>query len=463
MASPDHTTDVVVVGSGMAGLVATLRALERGADVTLLEKGHVLGGTTRVTGGYIAYDEDADRNIDPFEPLDEGLAWLREQGVEVEELEHWEHGESVSSRTRIDPPQFVDRMASRIEAEGGDIRLRTPFEKLRTNDRGEITGVIAYEYDEGRFVIKAPSVILAAGGRSGNEQLVREHFSDADLLLGRDPWSTGDGYIAARDVGGKATDNLGDPIGVTRPAPPAEIAFEEMRCGQIYDTSSIAIDSDGVRFTDESNSEAQSDAFVQNYLDNVEGEAFLIFDRDIYENTDRYQSPVRERVELARELGGIVLEADTIEGLCEQLADHGVDRDQALATVEEFNGAVSGDNDDIELDPPRVDYREPMDSPPYYATKVVPAILYFVGGLDVDEHARVISRARSTSTLPYKPEHEDEWHRESIEGLYAAGVEVGKRTEDGYYGGGLSLGLVTGRIAGAHAAEYAAETPLGKP
>ncbi len=462
MAPGDLETDVVVVGSGIAGLVATLRALERGADVTLLEKGHVLGGTTRVTGGYIAYDEEAEPNIEPFEPLDAGLEWLRGHGVEVEDLEHWEHGESVSSRTRIEPPQFVDRMEDRIRAEGGDIRLRTPFEQLRTNDRGEVTGVIAYDYDEGRFEIAAPCVILAAGGRSGNEQLVREHFPDADLLLGRDPWSTGDGYLAAKEVGGKATGNLGDPIGVTRPAPPAEIAFEDMRCGQIYDTSSIAIDTDGVRFTDESNSEAQSDAFVQNYLDGVDGEAFLIFDRDIYENAERYQSAVKDRVELARELGGIVLEAETIEGLCDKLAEHGVDREQALATVRAFNAAVSGEAD-VELDPPRVDYREPMDSPPYYATKVVPAILYFVGGLDVDEHARVISRARSTSTLRYTPEHADEWHREPIEGLYAAGVEVGKDTEDGYYGGGLSLGLATGRIAGAHAAEYAKDVPLGEP
>lgn len=459
MASSDRETDVVVVGSGMAGLVSTLRALERGADVVLLEKGRCLGGTTRVTGGYIAFDEAAEPNIGPFEPIEEGLEWLGVNGVEVEELEQWAHGESVTSQIRIDPPQFVDRMAERIREEGGEVLLRTPFERLKTDESGEITGVVAYDYDDGAFEIEAPSVVLAAGGRSGNQGIVEEYYPHHDLWLGRDPWSTGDGFLAATDVGAKTTGELTTPIGVSRPAPPAEIAFEDMRCGQIYDTSSIAIDTNGERFTDESDSAAQSDGFVNTFLKRVEGPAWLIIDREVYENDDRYQSPVSDRLELARELGGIVLEAETIEGLCEQLAEQGVDGERALETIREFNAAVRGESDE-RLDPPRTDYREPVDTPPFYATKVIPAILYFVGGLDVDEQARVVSRARSTSTLAYAPEYDGEWVREPIVGLYAAGVEVGKQSEDGYYGGGLSLGLATGRVAGEHAAEHAKQVPL---
>jgi succinate dehydrogenase/fumarate reductase flavoprotein subunit len=43
--------DVVVLGTGAAGLVAALAAAEHGATVALLEKGDVIGGTTALSGG----------------------------------------------------------------------------------------------------------------------------------------------------------------------------------------------------------------------------------------------------------------------------------------------------------------------------------------------------------------------------------------------------------------------------
>ena len=46
----DLETDVVVVGSGGSGLVAALMALVAGAEVTVLEKGDTLGGTTAKSG-----------------------------------------------------------------------------------------------------------------------------------------------------------------------------------------------------------------------------------------------------------------------------------------------------------------------------------------------------------------------------------------------------------------------------
>jgi succinate dehydrogenase/fumarate reductase flavoprotein subunit len=45
--------DVVVLGTGAAGLVAALAAHDRGADVGLYEKGAVVGGTTALSGGIV--------------------------------------------------------------------------------------------------------------------------------------------------------------------------------------------------------------------------------------------------------------------------------------------------------------------------------------------------------------------------------------------------------------------------
>jgi succinate dehydrogenase/fumarate reductase flavoprotein subunit len=53
MATGRHQTDVLVVGSGGAALVAALAARDRGAAVTLIERSRYLGGTTALSGGLV--------------------------------------------------------------------------------------------------------------------------------------------------------------------------------------------------------------------------------------------------------------------------------------------------------------------------------------------------------------------------------------------------------------------------
>lgn len=49
----DHTTDVLVVGSGGGGMTAALVAQDHGADVLVIEKGTAYGGSTAMSGGAV--------------------------------------------------------------------------------------------------------------------------------------------------------------------------------------------------------------------------------------------------------------------------------------------------------------------------------------------------------------------------------------------------------------------------
>lgn len=54
----DMTTDVLVAGSGIAGMSAAIAAIDNGAKVLVFEKGENYGGCARINGGIIALRND---------------------------------------------------------------------------------------------------------------------------------------------------------------------------------------------------------------------------------------------------------------------------------------------------------------------------------------------------------------------------------------------------------------------
>jgi tricarballylate dehydrogenase len=142
------------------------------------------------------------------------------------------------------------------------------------------------------------------------------------------------------------------------------------------------------------------------------------------------------------------VEADTLEGLAAKL--EGVDADRFLATVRAFNDAVDRTqpfNPTVKdgrctrgLAPDKSNWANPLDTPPYVAYGVTTGITCTYGGIRVDTEARVLSADGPP-----------------ILGLYATGEMVGGLYYVHYPGGaGLMSGAVFGRIAGMHAARFAA-------
>ncbi|MEO3760128.1 FAD-dependent oxidoreductase [Mycobacterium sp. B14F4] len=76
----DHDVDVVVLGSGGAGLTSALTAAVNGATVEVYEKAATVGGTTAVSGGIIwipAHGRAADGEL----PVEDAMSYLRAQSL----------------------------------------------------------------------------------------------------------------------------------------------------------------------------------------------------------------------------------------------------------------------------------------------------------------------------------------------------------------------------------------------
>lgn len=76
----DHDVDVVVLGSGGAGLTAALSAAVAGATVEVYEKAETVGGTTAVSGG-IVWIPAHGRSVDGPLSTDDAMAYLRAQSL----------------------------------------------------------------------------------------------------------------------------------------------------------------------------------------------------------------------------------------------------------------------------------------------------------------------------------------------------------------------------------------------
>ena len=460
--------DVLVIGGGIAGMVAGNRAAQLGKRVAVLEKSpepkyicnsRITYGTFHINfTSPTAPEDELTRKI---EACTEGYArkdlaravakegrrlmqWLVSEGIELSNLgQYHTHVLSPVARTgsglkweNYAGDVALQRLEANLSKRGGQLLRGTRATALELAKDG--IEVEAQQAGAAK-TFKAKAVVIADGGFTANTDLVREHISRTPerLLQRHGGAATGDGLRMAQAVGAARSTEMGNFYGHLH-SRDAMIAGQRMWPRPQADdvaAASIVIDARGRRVADE----GLGGIYLSNAIARLPDPlgTSIIFDRAVWDGPGR--NHVQPPNPLVPEAGGTLHQADT---LAELAALIGLAPQKLEAVVSEYNRAIETDTLD-KLDPPRRASGAkawPIKTPPFYAMPICSAITNTMGGIVVDGAARVLD-------LKGAP----------IPCLFAAGSTVGGLDggpHSGYVGGLIKsvIGLIAAEtICGAEA------------
>lgn len=488
-AGPVNETEVLIVGSGNAGLVAALAAHEEGAKVAIIERAPAerRGGNSGFSGGIFRV---AFRNFDEIRPIlaesstlpftrvevepysadsfnndlmrvTEGLAdptltkllvveslptisWMASRGLVWElYLAHaskrgekfvWPSG-TVPVMARGGGRGLVDTLFDMVNRAGIPIRYGVRAVSLLADSSGAVYGLLA-QTPEGREELRARAVILACGGFEANPEMRARYLGPGwDLVKVRGTrYNTGDGLRMSFDVGAVPFGHWSGCHASVIDAEAADVEAESTDTTRYSYPFSVMVNREGERFVDEG-----EDFQVYTYakigrriLEQPACIAYQVFDQ---KTVPFLRSPY---------LNSRPVLAGSVEELAEEL---GMDSEGLKRSIEGFNRAVQ----EGEFDPSRRDGKRtrgiiplksnwalPLDAPPFHAYAVTCGITFTYGGVRVDPQCRVVGEEDGP-----------------IPGLWAVGEMVGGFFYHNYpSGSGLTRGSITGRKAGISAARY---------
>lgn len=452
--------NVIIVGAGMAGLCAALEAASNNAKVLVLEKESSIGGSSLLSGRFMAFAGTDMQKKNGFHDSTELLMedmlevgqgknehklveaygehqletyrWLVGNGVEFEAVRA-ASGHSVPRGHTIIPFQAINTLYKKcLETGNAAFMLEASVKRLRKNAEGRVS-VVMYEKDGLEYFAKADQgVILASGGFSRSEELL-ESFAPqlkAALRIGGNG-NVGDGIKLGWEHGAWVRD-LPYLQGTYGFHPSA--SAEKKSQAHVFYKGAIIVNKYGKRFVNESISYKLLGTEALKQEDTI---SYQIWDGNIMK-----ESVPGDALYDFEQLDalGLIEKADSLEELAGKIQ---IPADNLKETVARYNKDIQN-GADREFGRATLTHTlgkpKPIVQAPYYAMVTTTAMLATYAGLAVNVSAQVLNA-----------------FKEPIEGLYAAGEIAG-----GFHGAGYMTGSSLGKAAifGRVAARSAISTPV---
>lgn len=458
--------DVIVVGAGMAGLVASVRAAELGANVLVLEQNYRVGGSANTAGGSISgagyniqraagIEDSAEAFYNDFvtmgggeqnmnteiarvhaERSGEAINWLQDD-VGVEFSDQVDSGGYLTMNTfRVTYTAggassggglyfvnaLMDKLQGFIDAGRAQLCLDTLVTDVLLDDAGNVTGVKVDDLE-----IAAPSTIIATGGYGYCERWLKE-FNFTNITSNDPNTAIGSGYDFAR-AAGAAFDNM-DYCSCYGGSVPVSGFQASLRCNINYN-GAIWVNTAGERVFNEPAATSMDKRTVwrtadQNVIYVVLSEGMITGDSPMFTGMMSNSAAFTNEEKIAELIeGGYMFKADTLEELGGMIGADGL-----AQTVAKYNEDVAAGEDSVFG---RTDNLVAFEEGPYYAVYTVPYLMMTAGGPRINGQAQLM---REDGT--------------AVGGAYLAGEIIGSANVAGHNTiGGIGHGLCAtwGRIA----------------
>ncbi|PXZ07769.1 flavocytochrome c [Gilliamella apicola] len=440
--------DVVVVGSGGAGLAAAIQAHDLGASVVVVEKMSVIGGNTNkasagmnaaetkfqklkgivdskdlfynetMTGGKNKNNPELLRYF--VENAPDAIDWLDNNGIELSGITTT-GGMSVDRTHRPASGAavggyLISGLVKNINRRGIEVMLDSNVTEIITENH-QVVGVKVTEEDGSIQTIKAKAVIIATGGFSANREMVEKYRPDLKgFVTTNHKGATGSGIMILEKLGAGTVDMKEIQIHPTVEQTTSYLISESIRGG-----GAILVSQIGKRFVNELDTRDKVSAEI---IKLPEHYSYILFDQQVRDENKAVEEYVSH---------DLVVQADSINELAQKLS---IDANTLSNTIERYNQFVNTKQDE--------DYgrttgmRHPINKAPYYAIKIAPGVHHTMGGVTINTHTQVLDTAKNV-----------------IQGVFAAGEVVGGVHGANRIGGNAVADIIIfGMQAGRQATDY---------
>ena len=447
----DGTCDIVIVGAGGAGLSAAVAAAETDGSlkIIVLEKQGIMGGNTNYsTGGINAAETDVQRSLgiedskDLFyddtmrggkqenipalvrnlvEHAPVTISWLIGLGTDLSDVGLM-GGSSVKRTHRplggaAIGPHLMKVLQTASNKDNIEIRTSNKVTGLLTSIDGSVTGVKVQNADGSSYTLTSKAVIIATGGFGANLDMVtRLQPSLSGFATLNHPGATGDAFGWVTAIGGDTIQMANIQI-----HPTAEATNHILITEAVRGNGAILVNHGGQRFCNEMDTRDVVSAAI---LEQDGGEAFLIFDQAVRQSLASIETYANQH---------LLVEGVSVEELASLV---GIPPEKLSESVSRYNDQQKKGIDD-DFGRSATEMTRSLETPPYYAVCVTPAIHHTMGGLSVNTETQVLRADGSP-----------------IPGLYAAGeVTGGLHGANRLGGNGVADIVVNGRLAGMTASK----------